>query len=184
MEQIINESDTNELKVKAASAPALNAEDTPNDAPPQLVNVAGMVAPADKTAGSAVPQLPEGKRGRGRPRKDGGTNTAKRSHKKKPATDAAEVPDYLQAAALYNMITVGVCKVISPEYEQGDTLQAQTIKAAADYFESIEVQVPAWAGLVAITGMNIAAALKTESGKSKVSSGWAKVRGWWIARKG
>lgn len=185
-EKVINESDSNEQKVKAAlsTAPAGDSGQSNTESEgAQLIDVGGMVSPESRTANSELPQLPDAKKKRGRPA--GGKNTKKPATKNGSKVSASdEVPDYIQAAALYNMVLVAGCKMVSDEFEQSETMQQQTIKAACDYFESIDVTLPAWAGLLAVSGMNIAAALKTPSGKGKVSGLWAKARAWWELRKG
>lgn len=196
MDKIINESDNNEQKVKAAStAPAGDdRQDNTVAAGTQLFDPAGAVAPSTATAGSGVPDLPEGKKKRGpKPKSAEEKAAAKRERDRRyrasksgrsSSADVSEVPDYIQAAALYNMVLVAGCKLVSDEFEQSEEMQSATIKAACEYFESIDVNLPPWAGLLAVSAANITAALKTPSGKDKVAGAWAKIKGWYVSRKG
>lgn len=111
------------------------------------------------------------------------TVKTKAKPKGKTATKAAdEVPDHVTAAAMYNMMLVGSCRIISDEYEQTPEVEKATIKAACEYFETTGITLPPWVGLLGVTALNLGAAFKTPKGKSKLARGWDNVKAWWLTR--
>lgn len=121
-------------------------------------------------------------------RTDGATMPAravktKAMPKGKTATKAADgVPDHVTAAAMYNMLLVASCRIISDEYEQTPEVEKATIKAACEYFETTGITLPPWVGLLGVTALNLGAAFKTPKGKSRLAHGWDNVKAWWLTR--
>ena len=184
-EKIIAESDLNEKKVKRAATPAPQTmgEQTSTNTPDQsspMFEAAGIVSPSPATEGAAMPgddSRPE-KRGRGRPK--GGTNT-KRSHKKKPATEAEGEASAQLIVGMLDILKRGISAGECPDNPE---MRVATVGAWREYLAENGWEVPAWVQVTVISIAYTAPAFSTPKGQSRMSGAWAKVKGWWIARKG
>lgn len=173
-DQIIPESDSNELKTKRA------AETT--DAPPPIFEPEGCVMPSQPTEGATMPQADENvKRGRGRPRKTG--TTAKPSGKKK-TPQQTEAQGMASAHIIVSGLDLVRRAVSGGECQENPELRAATLQAWEEYLRENGWEVPAWVQVSVISIAYTAPAFATDSGKGKLSGLWAKAKGWWVARRG
>ena len=70
------------------------------------------------------------------------------------------------------------------EYRAGDDTRAATTEAWAIYLQQSGVELPAWVQVAIVSTVHVAPAFATQTGKGRISGIWAKVRAWWIARRG
>lgn len=184
-EKIIAESDLNEKKVKRAATLAPQATDeqpstnTSEQSSP-MFEAAGIVSPSPATEGASMPgdeNRPE-KRGRGRP-KDG-TN-AKRTHKKKPATEAEGIASAQLIVSMLDILRRGISAGECPE---NPPMREATVEAWREYLAENGWEVPAWVQVTVISIAYTAPAFSTPKGQGRMAGLWAKAKGWWVARKG
>lgn len=169
MEQIINESDSNEIKTAAAVMP-FDASNIIETAPPTESAVMPEPVPA-----------PE-KRGRGRPK--GSTKGGASASRKKPKAEQ----DIAQGIASAHLI-VGALDVVRNAVSAGECppapeMRDATVQAWAEYLESNGWEVPPWVQVSVISVSYVAPAFTTDTGKGRVSGMWAKLKGWWVAHHG
>lgn len=169
MEQIIAESDSNEVKTAQAASvvPLFDAAGSVNTAPPT------------ESATMPKPEATE-KRGRGRPK--GSTKKAAAVKSVSPAVKEAQ--GVASAEIVVSSLDVLRKAVSAGECPEAPELRAATVQAWAEYFELNGWEVPPWVQVSVISIAYVSPAFTTETGKGRVSGLWAKAKGWWVARHG
>ncbi len=183
-DQKIPEPDSSTTKTKrdaaisTATAPDVNPNTDGAENASPLFEVAGVVSPSARTEGAAMPDAPPGseKRGRGGPK--GGTNAKKKTPRQAEAEGAASAQIIVSGLDLVRRAVSGGECLENPE------MRGATLQAWEEYLRENGWEVPAWVQVSVISVAYVAPAFATESGKGKIGGLWAKIKGWWIARRG
>lgn len=162
---------------------------SPENASAPLFDAAGAVSTSAPTESATMPlpsEMPE-KRGRGRPRKDAGPGEKSALKTKQSAKKTPEVKE-AEGMAAASIVVAGldmVRKAVSAgECPENPDMRTATLAAWAQYIEENGFEIPTWLQVAIISSVYVAPAFTTESGKGKVSGAWAKIKGWYITRRG
>lgn len=145
----------------------------------------------------------EAVRGRGRPKMSDMEREAARERKReadrkrrggKPATKTASADpagiDQSGMIALANaqlvcsMLDLLSNAISGGEYQASPEQRAATVGAWTAYLHAEGVTLPPWVQVSLISVMHVAPAFATETGKGKVSGIFAKLKAWWIVKRG
>lgn len=148
-----------------------------------LFDAAGCVSPSQRTEGAVMPDedsRPE-KRGRGRPRKEG---DVKRSHIKKKTPTQTEAQGTASAQLIVGALDLLRAGISGGECAPNVEMRGMTVDAWREYLAQNNWEVPAWVQVCVISSMYVAPAFSTPQARGRLSGAFAKIKGWWIARKG
>lgn len=148
-----------------------------------LFDAAGAVSPSEPTKGAApIPDAPE-KRGRGRPKGSGAGKPKTKPVEKLQAEAAVSI------AAANASIVVGMLDLLRAGISGGECPANPDMRDAAQsawtaYLAEQGVELPPWVQVAIVSTMYIAPAFSTPRGKGLISGAWAKLKGWYIAKRG
>jgi len=153
---------------------------------PELLKIDGIVSPSAPTEGAVMPEgnaIPEatGKRGRGRPRKEGSAAPRKSS---KPSAEEVTTAAQANAAIVMKALDLALMGVSGGEFSGDATMRALTEASLTEVMEEQGVELPAWARACVFGAIYSSAAFATPKAKSRLSGWWAKGKAWYQLARG
>lgn len=173
-----------------SQSPAPAGDTTPPDAENTspvvpVFDPAGSVAPADPTPGSEPPAPPEvapEKRGRGRPKGSG--KGAGLGAKKSRPDDLEALAVIANAELVVGALDLLRAGISGGECTDNPKMRELTVGAWSEFLAESGINLPPWVKASVMSIAYVAPAMATPKAQSRLSATWAKIKGWYVARRG